>query len=396
MVTYPKDWNYFKLEDLGHIQMCRRIFQNQTKEIGEIPFYKIGTFIGKADAYISRELYELYKRKYPYPEKGDILISASGTIGRTIIFNGKDSYFQDSNIVWLKVDKNLIDRQYLWWFYRSFPWRSLEGTTIQRLYNNIILKTDIYLPSIKEQKAIVETLNTFDNYIDDLTTLIEKKKAIRDAVLDDLTSGKIRLAGFNDNWRIVKLKEISNLITKGTTPLNKSGKGDINFIKVENIDKNTGLIKITQKITSTEHNGYLKRSILKENDILFSIAGTLGRVALINKNILPANTNQALSIIRLKSDVADYIKFYLLSESVKKYIKINPTIGAQPNLSLKQIGDIKIFLPTIKEQKIIAGILATMDEEIKNLQNERDKIIAIREGAMDKLLTGQIRLHLED
>ena len=77
MVTYPKDWTPMQLKDLGYIQMCRRIFQSQTKEYGAIPFYKISTFGGKADAYISQELYEQYKSLYPYPENGDILISAA-------------------------------------------------------------------------------------------------------------------------------------------------------------------------------------------------------------------------------------------------------------------------------------------------------------------------------
>lgn len=92
MVTYPKDWTPMQLKDLGYIQMCRRIFQSQTKEYGAIPFYKISTFGGKADAYISQELYEQYKSLYPYPEKGDILISAAGTVGKTVVFDGRDSY----------------------------------------------------------------------------------------------------------------------------------------------------------------------------------------------------------------------------------------------------------------------------------------------------------------
>ncbi len=175
-----------QLKDLGYIQMCRRIFQSQTKAYGAIPFYKISTFGGKADAYISQELYEQYKALYPYPEKGDVLISAAGTVGKTVIFDGRDSYFQDSNIVWLKVDKSAIDRKFLWWFYRSYPWEALEGTTIQRLYNSIILKTEIHLPDKPEQEEIARTLSQFDTYIDDLAELIEKKRGIRDGALEDL------------------------------------------------------------------------------------------------------------------------------------------------------------------------------------------------------------------
>lgn len=92
--------------------MCKRIFKEQTSDEGEVPFYKIGTFGVEPDAFISKELFDEYKTKYPYPNKGDILISASGSIGRTVEFTGKDEYFQDSNIVWLKHG-NEIDNSFL-------------------------------------------------------------------------------------------------------------------------------------------------------------------------------------------------------------------------------------------------------------------------------------------
>ncbi|HFI0186099.1 TPA: restriction endonuclease subunit S, partial [Streptococcus suis] len=104
MVKNEDAWELRKLGELGTVAMCRRIFKEQTSEIGEIPFYKIGTFGGIPDAFISKELFEEYRNKYSYPTKGDILISASGSIGRTVEFLGKDEYFQDSNIVWLKHD----------------------------------------------------------------------------------------------------------------------------------------------------------------------------------------------------------------------------------------------------------------------------------------------------
>lgn len=113
------------------------------------------------------------------------------------------------------------------------------------------------------------------------------------------------------------------MITKGTTPLDKSGRGNINFIKVENIDPSSGNIRINQKITTAEHTGYLNRSQLQVDDILFSIAGTLGRVAVIKEENLPANTNQALAIIRLKAGHRDYVKYFLTGESIKTFIKEN-------------------------------------------------------------------------
>ncbi|HEM4073952.1 TPA: restriction endonuclease subunit S, partial [Streptococcus suis] len=101
---YTDAWELRKLGEVGTVAMCRRIFKEQTSEHGEIPFYKIGTFGGTPDAFIARELFEEFKDKYSYPNIGDILISASGSIGRTVEFLGEDEYFQDSNIVWLKHD----------------------------------------------------------------------------------------------------------------------------------------------------------------------------------------------------------------------------------------------------------------------------------------------------
>ena len=137
-------------------------------------------------------------------------------------------------------------------------------------------------------------------------------------------------------WEQRKLGDISSLITKGSTPKDKSGTGEVNFIKVENINDFSGDIVSMSKISLEEHQGYLKRSQLQEGDILFSIAGTLGRVTSVNKAILPANTNQALSIIRLKEGNLEYVKTCLKGNVVADFIRRNPTIGAQPNLSLEQ------------------------------------------------------------
>ena len=168
---------------------------------------------------------------------------------------------------------------------------------------------------------------------------------------------------YSISWEQRKLGELATLITKGTTPLDKSNTGVVNFVKIESIDESSGNITITQKISLDEHNGYLRRSQLKENDILFSIAGTLGRVTSIKKSILPANTNQALSIIRLKDGYLDYVKTYLKGKAVTDFIKENPTIGAQPNLSLDQVTNLEITIPSVSEQ-IQIGILF---EQLENL-----------------------------
>ena len=158
--------------------------------------------------------------------------------------------------------------------------------------------------------------------------------------------------------------DISSLITKGTTPKDKSGDGVINFIKVENIDNSSGEITGMSKISLEEHQGYLKRSQLQENDILFSIAGTLGRVTSVNKELLPANTNQALSIIRLKEGNLEYVKTCLKGNVVADFIRRNPTVGAQPNLSLEQVSSLVILMPSEDEQEKIGTYFRNLDNLI--------------------------------
>ena len=144
--------------------MCKRIFKDQTAESGDIPFYKIGTFGGEPDAYISRDLFKEYKHLYSYPEKGDILISASGSIGRTVEYTGEDAYYQDSNIVWLKHDKTIVN-SFLKHLYEVIRWSGIEGSTIKRLYNDNILKTEVMIPAAPEQEEIGKCFNNLDNLI---------------------------------------------------------------------------------------------------------------------------------------------------------------------------------------------------------------------------------------
>ena len=187
------------------------------------------------------------------------------------------------------------------------------------------------------------------------------------------------------SWEQRKLSEMSSLITKGTTPLDKSNTGNVNFIKIESIDEASGEITITKKITNEEHEGYLRRSQLKENDILFSIAGTLGRVTSVKSGILPANTNQALAIIRRKSGDLQYVKTYLKGKVVSDYIKKNPTIGAQPNLSLEQVGNLEIALPILDEQKKIGKYFSELDNLITLHQRKLERLKNVKKSMLDKM-----------
>ncbi|WP_312249562.1 restriction endonuclease subunit S [Streptococcus parasuis] len=181
-----------------------------------------------------------------------------------------------------------------------------------------------------------------------------------------------RFQGYTDAWELRKLGECSTLITKGTTPRDKSGIGVVNFVKVENL-VNGDIIPL-QKIQLEEHEGYLKRSQLIENDILFSIAGTLGRTAIVKKSILPANTNQALSIIRGYEFDRNFLVTILRGVVVREFIKRNPTIGAQPNLSLEQVSNLCLLTPCSEEQSAIGTFFSTLDQHITLHQRKLDTL----------------------
>ena len=163
------------LGEIGKICMCKRILKEQTLPKGDVPFYKIGTFGKKADAFISREVFDEYKEKYSYPKEGEVLISCSGTIGRTVIFDGKDAYFQDSNIIWLSHDESIVLNKYLFYFYQNARWNATSGGTISRLYTYNLVNLNIELPSLPLQNKIVEILDKFQSMLFDTKGLLPKE-----------------------------------------------------------------------------------------------------------------------------------------------------------------------------------------------------------------------------
>ena len=170
LLQYVFGYVRISLGDIGSICMCKRILKSQTNTVSGVPFYKIGTFGKEADAYISQETFDEYRSKYNFPKKGDVLISAAGTIGRTVVYDGKPAYFQDSNIVWIDNDESIVLNSYLRYCYELKPWKASEGGTIPRLYNDNIAKAVIAVPSIEEQKRIVSILDRFDAICNDLTS----------------------------------------------------------------------------------------------------------------------------------------------------------------------------------------------------------------------------------
>ena len=144
--------------------MCKRIYKEQTSEHGEVPFFKIGTFGGIPDAFISRPLFEEYRALYPYPKPGTLLISAAGSIGRIVKYAGEEAYYQDSNIVWLEHNE-VLDDEFLAAVFDRHDWTALEGSTIKRLYNKDLLDFKLSAPTASEQRKVGSLFVRLDNLI---------------------------------------------------------------------------------------------------------------------------------------------------------------------------------------------------------------------------------------
>ncbi len=212
-----------------------------------------------------------------------------------------------------------------------------------------------------------------------------------------MAAPKLRFKEFDGDWSSVSLLEISTLITKGTTP-KQFIEGNINFLKIEAITQNGFDLSKCQTISDEINNNELKRSVLMEGDILFAIAGaTIGKNAIVQKELLPANTNQALAIIRLKENYSKiFISKVLNSPLMEKYIDINISTGAQPNLNLQQIGSFSFALPKLEEQTKIASFLSSVDEKISQLTQKHELLSQYKQGMMQKMFTQQLRFKADD
>ena len=181
---FTDPWEQRKLGEFGSVAMCKRIYKEQTSEQGDVPFFKIGTFGANPDAFISNELFEDFKRIYPYPTPGTLLISAAGSIGRVVEYQGEKAYFQDSNIVWLEHDHRLNDA-FLKPLYSRIEW-GLEGSTIKRLYNKDLLSAEVTVPGSREQKEIGQFFAKLDTLITLHQRKLELLRNIKKSMLDKM------------------------------------------------------------------------------------------------------------------------------------------------------------------------------------------------------------------
>lgn len=393
----PEKWKDKKLGDVGKVCMCKRIFANQTSNTGEVPFFKIGTFGKEADAYISKGLYEDYKQRFSYPQKGDVLISAAGTLGRTIVFEGKDAYFQDSNIVWLATDKELLCNEYLYHYYKVIKWGASEGSTIARLYNGIICNTHIALPDVEEQKQIATVLSEIDELISLTEKQISKKKAIKQGAMQELLTGKRRLPGFSGEWETRTLHEISNEMVDGPFGSNLktehyTTERQVRIIQLSNIGE-AGWNNANVKYTTFSHAAELQRCIVQPGSILIAKMMPAGRAIICPDNeksyILGSDV---VKVVPNSSVDSRYLVYATKSRFYLDQIADDTQGSTRARTSVSKLRKTAILFPEKDEQISIADILSEMDMEIAALEGKIAKYRQIKQGMMQQLLTGKIRL----
>lgn len=352
------------LGEIGKVCMCKRILKSQTSSGGEIPFYKIGTFGKEPDAYIPRNLFDEYKSKYSYPKIGEILISASGTIGRTVIFNGEDAYFQDSNIVWIENDESTVLNKFLFYFYKIANWGISKGGTIQRLYNDNLRKLLIPIPypnhpekSLKIQAKIVRILDTFTSLTTELTARKKQYNYYREQLLN-FEEEEVEWKTLGD----ISLKSYSGgTPTAGTSEYYDGG--TIPWLRTQEV-KLSDIERTAVKITPAA----LKNSSAKwipENCVIVAISGaTAGRSA-INK--IPLTTNQHCCCLEIDSEKALYrYIFHWVSFNYEALKGLGQ--GARGDLNSGIIKNFKIPIPnaddpekSLREQARIVAILDKFD-----------------------------------
>lgn len=271
-------------------------------------------------------------------------------------------------------------------------WKPLScGSTFESLNSNDIKNANVLIPNTDEQTKIGTCFANLDNLIQSAEKELEGYRELKQGMLQKMFPKKgekvpeIRFPGFTDDWKQRKLGDVTEVITKGTTPHDKSWVGPVNYIRTESIDKETGLLSQTCATSIEEHEGYLKRSQLKENDVLFSIVGTMGRVGLVKSKDLPANTNQQIAIIRLKEMYPEFVLNALKTPSIDSYVGIETTIGAQPSLSLWQIEKMEIPVPCYREQEKIGVYFNNLDNLITLQQKELDGYKELKKGLLQQM-----------
>ncbi len=328
-------------------------------------------------------------------KNGDVLVSKDGTIGKVaVVSNLQYPTTLNSGVFVIRTKNEKITQEglglvFISPYFKDFIKRLTAGSTIVHLYQKDIVNFTFPIPTLPEQHHIASALTSIDNLISSLGKLIEKKKNIKQGAMQQLLTGKIRLKEFTEPWVYRKISEIATTSSGGTPSRSIPNYyyGDIKWFTTTEL-KDNYLYDSVEHITREALNNSSAK-MFSANTILMAMYGaTIGKLGVLKE---PSTTNQACCAIKC-NDIVEIFLFYILLYNRKSIIEKGCGAG-QPNISQAIVNELSFLVPPCeKEQQAIANILSKMDNEITALEAKRAKYEVIKQGMMQQLLTGKIRL----
>lgn len=347
----------------------------------------------KSCAYVSKARYEQDSNIKIRPQ--DILISKDGTIGKVAYLGMIPKAGTLNSGIFVirandrKIDQVFLSKIFMSFYFEEFLNRLVAGSTINHLYQKDFVKFCFPLPNSEEQVAIAAALSDVDSLISALTKKIEKKKAIKQGLMQQLLTGKKRLLGFGDVWDVVQLKRI---ISEFIVPMRDKPTaltGPIPWCRIEDFDGKYLKKSLSNQGVDLNTVSKMNLKIFPVNTLLVSCSANLGRCAIVKQKLV---TNQTF-IGLVPSDRIDVEFLYYKMSREDKNLNNMATGTTISYLSREQFENYEILIPSSKaEQTAIANILSDCDSEIAALEEKRDKYKEIKQGMMQQLLTGKIRL----
>lgn len=376
MVTYPSDWKEDKVSNVVDISTgCRDTQDN--KVTGRYPFFVRSPIVERIDV-----------ADYDC----EAVLTAGDGVGTGKVFHYYNGKFAAHQRVYVMNNFRDVDGKYFYYFFSKNFIKEVEKYTAKSSVDSVrramIADMEFTHPQLPEQQDIVRALTAFDSYIADLAELIEKKRGIREGALEDLMCQRTRLNDHSTEWEEVPLSEICK-VYDGTHQTPKYTLQGIRFVSVENImDLYSSNKYISQAAYESDFKAYPEKG-----DILMTRIGDIGTPCVVNRDE-PLAYYVSLALFKNITINSYFLNYYIMSSGFQRELDDRSLHHATPKkINKGEIGKCKVKYPKdADEQAAIANILRSMDEEIEALEIERDKMIQIREGAMDDLLTGRVRL----
>ena len=351
----------------------------------------------KSCAYVSKARYEQDSNIKIRPQ--DILISKDGTIGKVAYLGMIPKAGTLNSGIFVirandrKIDQVFLSKIFMSFYFEEFLNRLVAGSTINHLYQKDFVKFCFPLPNSEEQTAIATALSDVDSLISALTKKIEKKKAIKQGLMQQLLTGKKRLPGFCGDWIKKNVSSVSDIFRGGSPrPIENYivKSGGVNWIKIGDVDSSAKYIFRTNE--QIIESGIQYSRFVHSCDLLLSNSMSFGRPYILKTE---GCIHDGWLVIQNYDKYFDkeFLYYLLGSDEVLKQYKSLAAGSSVLNLNKDIVGKVVLYFPpSISEQTAIANILSDCDSEIAALEEKRDKYKEIKQGMMQQLLTGKIRL----